>query len=48
MKTSPLRLIKSSSDGYAMSISVINQMIERIEDLIQELERLIADSRGSQ
>ena len=38
MKTNPLRTIKSSSDGYAMSLSVINQIIERIEDLVQQAE----------
>jgi hypothetical protein len=38
MNASPLRPIKSSSDGYAMSINVINQIIERIEYLIQTAE----------
>ena len=46
MKTSPLRTIKSSSDGYAISLSVINQIIDRIEDLVDQAEkqRLIAGS----
>ena len=38
MKTSTLRPIKSSTDGYAMSLSVMNQIIERIEDLVEQAE----------
>lgn len=39
MNTSRLRTIRSSTDGYAMSLSVINQLIDRIEDLIDQAEK---------
>jgi len=38
MKTKPLKQLKSSTDGYAMSLSVLNQIIERIEDLVEAAE----------
>lgn len=40
MKTKPLRPIRETPEGVGISVEFINDIIDRIEDLVKELESL--------
>ena len=40
MKTKPLRPIRETPEGVGISVEFMNDIIDRIEDLIVELEKL--------
>jgi hypothetical protein len=39
MKTNPLRPIRATADGVGISVEYINEVISRIEDLVETAQR---------
>lgn len=39
MKTNPLRPIRATADGVGISVEYINEVITRIEDLVETAQR---------
>ncbi len=39
MKTKPLRTIQTTADGVGISVEYMNEIINRIEDLVQTADR---------
>ena len=39
MKTKPLRPIQSTADGVGISVEYMNEIINRIEDLVETADR---------
>ena len=43
MKTKPLRPIRETPEGVGISVEFMNDIIDRIEDLVAELESKISE-----